>query len=111
MDESIATSHNIEVGHHREPPGGRGTDDPPATTKHDRAAEDTGSAAVRVTPHASRTPSHHPATVVLAKIARRDAPQNHCPEAAALEPNTLTPDQPRYWPVINAVDPAPPLLV
>jgi hypothetical protein len=50
VDKMFTTSPNTE----REPPGGRGADDQPTTTKHDRAAVDTGSAAVGVTPNASR---------------------------------------------------------
>jgi hypothetical protein len=57
------------------------------------------------------SPSHHRAAPTLAKAVRRDAPQNHCPEAAALEPNTLTPDQPRYRLVVTADDPHAPLHV
>jgi hypothetical protein len=32
IDKSFAASPNTEVGHHREPPGRRGADHPPATT-------------------------------------------------------------------------------
>jgi hypothetical protein len=53
VDESSAVTPNTKVGHHRETMGGRGVDDPPATTKHDRAVVDAGSAAVRVNPTTS----------------------------------------------------------
>jgi hypothetical protein len=47
-DEMFAASPNTK----HEPPGGRGADDPLATTKNDHAAVDVGSAAVGVNPTA-----------------------------------------------------------
>jgi hypothetical protein len=76
-DELSAASPNTEVGHHREPLGGSGADDPPATTKHIHTAVDVGSAVVVVLRLPAASLDHYPAVAALAKATRCDVQHNH----------------------------------